>query len=51
MRVHKRQRMTHIRETALRLVKYMGFRAAIDYCRENHWAGVANEIKMLRLEK
>lgn len=51
MRAQKRYRMTHTRETALRLVKYMGFRAAMDYCKENHWSGVVSEIKTLRNEK
>ncbi|WP_417316805.1 hypothetical protein [Emcibacter sp.] len=47
----KADRLSHTRETALRLIKCMGLSAALDYCRDSQWMGIANEIKMIRDER
>ena len=36
-----------LRATALRLVRCLGSRAALDYCMNNQWQGLYDEIRSL----
>ncbi|WP_321395041.1 hypothetical protein [Emcibacter sp.] len=47
----KADRLSHTRETALRLIKCMGFSAALDYCKDSQWLGIASEIRLIRDER
>ncbi|MFC7048301.1 MULTISPECIES: hypothetical protein [Pseudomonadota] len=51
MMTAKSERLTHTRETALRLIKCMGVSAALEYCKDSQWMGIANEIRMIREER
>ena len=51
MMTAKSDRLTHTRETALRLIKCMGVSAALEYCKDSQWMGIANEIRTIREER
>jgi hypothetical protein len=36
-----------LRDTAIRLIRCVGVKAALDYCRNNHWQGLCEQIELL----
>lgn len=51
MRMEQQNRLTHTRETAIRLIKCLGMSGAMDFCKDNQWTGIIREIRMLRSER
>lgn len=51
MRNEQTAKLSHTRETAIRLIKCMGMTAALAYCKDSQWMGIANEIRKIRKER
>ena len=44
----QRQHGGPIKHMARRLIKYLGYKGALNYCKEHHWSGVEREIIALQ---